>query len=146
MGFLLLFDVTNESSFLSIQNWLTFIDTYTEIDNDLRPPILLIGNKIDLVTNRIIDTIQAQKLANELQITYIETSAVTGTNVQETLRVLIEHIFEFMNRSMQKYYLNLSPTIQLTVDQEQLQQRRRTTSIKLKNKIAQAKKQGCPCT
>ncbi len=148
MGFLLLFDVTNESSFLSIQNWLTFIDTYTEVDNDLRPPILLIGNKIDLVTNRIIDTIQAQKLANELQITYIETSAVTGTNVQETLRVLIEHIFEFMNRSMQKYYLNLSPTIQLTADQEQQQQqhRRRTTSIKLKNKIAQAKKQGCPCT
>jgi GTPase SAR1 family protein len=143
MGFLLLFDVTNESSFLSIQDWLTFIDTYTRVDNELRPPILLIGNKIDLVTNRIIDTIQAQKLANELQITYIETSAVTGTNVQETLNLLIKHIFEFMNRSMQKYYPSQSTIIQLTEDQ---QQRRRLTSIKLKNKLAHAKKQGCFCT
>ena len=42
MGFLLLFDVTNESSFLSIQDWLTTIDGYTRVDNDLRPPILLI--------------------------------------------------------------------------------------------------------
>jgi GTPase SAR1 family protein len=145
MGFLLLFDVTNESSFLSIQDWLTFIDTYTRIDNDLRPPILLIGNKIDLVTNRIIDTIKAQQLANELQITYIETSAVTGTNVQETLNILIEHIFDFMNRSMQKYYPIQSPMIKLTEDQQQ-QQRRRLTSIKLKNTLARAKYQGCLCT
>jgi len=144
MGFLLLFDVTNESSFLSIQDWLTFIDTYTRVDTELRPPILLIGNKIDLVTNRIIDTIQAQKLANELQITYIETSAVTGTNVQETLNLLIKYIFEFMNRSMQKYYPGQSTIIQLTEDQQQ--QRRRLTSIKLKNKLARAKKQGCLCT
>jgi GTPase SAR1 family protein len=143
MGFLLLFDVTNESSFLSIQDWLTFIDTYTRVDNELRPPILLIGNKIDLVTNRIIDTIKAQQLANELQITYIETSAVTGTNVQETLNLLIEHIFEFMNQSMQRYYPSQSPVIKLPVDQ---QQRRKSTSIKLKEKLEQAKKQGCSCT
>lgn len=143
MGFLLLFDVTNESSFLSIQDWLTFIDTYTRVDNELRPPILLIGNKIDLVTNRIVDTIKAQQLANELQITYIETSAVTGTNVQETLSLLIEHIFEFMNQSMQRYYPSQSPMIKSPVDQ---QQRRKSTSIKLKEKLKQAKKQGCSCT
>lgn len=147
MGFLLLFDVTNESSFLSIQDWLTFIDTYTRVDSDLRPPILLIGNKIDLVTNRIIDTIQAQQLANELKITYIETSAVTGTNVQETLSLLIEHIFEFMTQSMQRYYPSQSPMIKLSIDQQQQQQqRRKSTSIKLKEKLVQAKKQGCPCT
>jgi GTPase SAR1 family protein len=138
MGFLLLFDVTNESSFLSIQDWLTFIDTYTRIDNELRPPILLIGNKIDLVTNRIIDTIRAQQLANELQITYIETSAVTGTNVQETLRLIIEQIFDFMNRSMEKYYPNQSTVIKLSTDQQRQQS---TTSIKIKNKLTRA----CSC-
>jgi len=144
MGFLLLFDVTNESSFLSIQDWLTFIDTYNRVDDDLRPPILLIGNKIDLVTNRIIDTMRAQQLANELKITYIETSAVTGTNVQETLRVLIEHIFEFMERSMQKYYPKRISMIKLTADQSQ--QHKNKTSIKLINKLARAKKHSCSCT
>jgi len=141
MGFLLLFDVTNESSFLSIQDWLTFIDTYNRVDDDLRPPILLIGNKIDLVTNRIIDTMRAQQLANELKITYIETSAVTGTNVQETLRILIEQIFEYMDRSMQKYYPKQVSTIKLTGDQS----RKKTTSIKLINKLSRAKKHSCPC-
>ena len=137
MGFLLLFDVTNESSFLSIENWLTFIDTYTRIDAELRPPIVLIGNKIDLVTNRVIDTIRAQQLANELQITYIETSAVTGTNVQDSFNLLIEKIFDFMNQSMQKYYPNPSESIQLTTNQ-----RRQSTSVKIKAKLTQT----CPCT
>jgi GTPase SAR1 family protein len=136
MGFLLLFDVTNESSFLSVENWLTFIDTYTRIDTEIRPPIILIGNKIDIVTNRIIDTIRAQQLANELQITYIETSAVTGTNVQESFSLLIEKIFDFMNQSMQKYYANPADSIKLSTNQQ-----RRSTSVKIKAKLTKT----CPC-
>ena len=143
MGFLLLFDVTNESSFLSIQDWLTLIDTYTRVDSEFRPPILLIGNKIDLVTNRVIETLRAQQIANDLQITYIETSAVTGTNVSESLRVLIEKIFDFMQQSMQKFYSTQSSTIKINaLDQT----RRRSTSTKIKNKLARAKKHACPCT
>lgn len=143
MGFLLLFDVTNESSFLSIQDWLTLIDTYTRVNSEFRPPILLIGNKIDLVTNRVIETLRAQQIANDLQITYIETSAVTGTNVSESLRVLIEKIFDFMQQSMQKFYSTQSSTIKINaLDQT----RRRSTSTKIKNKLARAKKHACPCT
>lgn len=145
MGFLLLFDVTNESSFLSIQDWLTLIDTYTHVDSDLRPPILLIGNKIDLVTNRVIDTIRAQQFANDLQISYIETSAVTGTNVAETLRLLIDKIFHFMHESMQKFYSVQSPVIKISNNSETLR-RNKSTSMKLKTKLARAKKHACPCT
>ncbi|OJY26559.1 MAG: hypothetical protein BGO90_08285 [Legionella sp. 40-6] len=140
MGFLLIFDVTNEASFLAIRDWLTFIDTYTRIDQELRPPIFLIGNKIDLVTNRVVDSIQAQQLANELKIHYIETSAVTGTNVQEALRLLIEQIFQFMNDSMQKFYPRQTSSIRLTTNRQQ------STTMKIKNKIIQAKKHSCPCT
>jgi Ras-related protein Rab-27A len=145
MGFLLVFDVTNESSFLSIRDWLTFIDTYTLIDTNLRPPILLIGNKIDLVTQRTICTIRAQQLANELGITYIETSAVTGTNVQDTLNILIEKIFQFMEESMQKYYpkenLQSSSVKLLSNDNH-----RRRTSTKIMNKLSKVKKTSCSCT
>lgn len=143
MGFLLLFDVTNESSFLSVQDWLTLIDTYTRMDNELRPPILLVGNKIDLVTNRVIETLRAQQIANDLQITYIETSAVTGTNVSESLRLLVEKIFDFMQRSMQKFYSNQSSTIKINALDPT---RRISTSMKIKNKLARAKKHACPCT
>jgi Ras-related protein Rab-27A len=138
MGFLLLFDVTNESSFLSIRNWLTFIDNFTLSDNNLRPPILLIGNKIDLVTERTIDTIRAQQLADELGITYIETSAVTGTNVQDTLQMLIEKIFHFMEQSMETYYPK-----QPLIDENQTPKK---TSIKLIEKLSNVGKTSCSCT
>ena len=118
MGFLLVFDVTNESSYLTIQDWLTHIDTYTRLDNDLRPPIVLVGNKIDLVEHRLIDTIRAQQFANDLEISYIETSAVTGTHVREALLLLVDQIFDFMDRSMQKYYIQTSMTLRLSINKE----------------------------
>lgn len=142
MGFLLLFDVTNESSFLSIQEWLTYIDTFSRVDDDLRPPILLIGNKIDLVTNRLVDTMRAQQLANELQIGYIEASAVTGTNVQESFRLLVEHVFEFMNQSMQKFFPK-SPLVQIPAGGDK---HRRRSSVKLMNKLSHTQKNSCSCT
>ncbi|CAF2351612.1 unnamed protein product [Rotaria sp. Silwood2] len=77
MGFLLLFHITNESSFLSIRI---------------------------IVTHRKIDSTHAEQLGNELGITYIEISAVTGINVQETLEIIIDKIFYFMNKSVEKYY------------------------------------------
>ena len=135
MGFLLLFDVTNESSFLSIRDWLTYIDTYTRVDDNLRPPIVLVGNKIDLVTHRMIDTIRAQQLANELQITYIETSAVTGTNVPDALSTLVEHIFDFMEQSMQKYYPITSITLRLSAE-----------GLDGRKKCSRLKKDSCLCT
>lgn len=133
MGFLLLFDVTNESSFLTVRDWLTHIETFTRLDNELRPPIVLVGNKIDLVQHRMIDTIRAQQLANDLEITYIETSAVTGTHVKDALMILVDQIFDFMERSMQKYYQHNSMTLRLTLNNHD------ETSLKL------SKKSSCLC-
>ena len=143
MGFLLLFDVTNESSFLSIRNWLTSIDNFTTIDNSLRPPVLLIGNKIDLVTERTIDTIRAQQLANELGITYIEASAVTGTNVQDTLQMLIEQVFHFMDESMNKYYPK--PSLPVSIEDNQNQNQRKN-SINIIGRLSHINKSSCSCT
>ena len=133
MGFLLLFDVTNESSFLTVRDWLTHIDTFTRVDSDLRPPIVLVGNKIDLVQHRTVETIRAQQLANELNISYIETSAATGTHVKDALLILVDQIFDFMDRSMQKYYQHNSMTVRLTVNHHD------ETSLKLN------KKSSCLC-
>ena len=143
MGFLLLFDVTNESSFLSVREWLTNIETFTRVDNELRPPILLVGNKIDLVTHRSIDTIRAQQLANDLNVTYIETSAVTGTNVQEALTILITQIFDFMEKSMEKYYKKTSVTFRLTAAQTGLPVK---SPMKIIEKFSRVKTKSCACT
>jgi len=45
MGFLLLCDVTNEHSVLSLQNWMTQLQTHAYCEN---PDIVLCANKVDL--------------------------------------------------------------------------------------------------
>ena len=46
---------------------------------------MLIGNKTDLEEERVVDKTQAEQLASELGLDYIETSAKDGTNVHAVL-------------------------------------------------------------
>ncbi|NHI94323.1 MAG: GTP-binding protein [Candidatus Lokiarchaeota archaeon] len=81
---LLVFDVTNEESFDHIKKWTLELKRY--IGN---LPFILIGNKIDLEEERIIEIDLANKLSIDLgAITYIETSAKSGENVQITFERL----------------------------------------------------------
>lgn len=62
MGFLLLFDLTNEKSFLNIRNWLEQLRTHAYSDN---PEIVLCGNKFDLYEKRVISEERARKEADK---------------------------------------------------------------------------------
>ena len=62
MGFLLLFDLTNEQSFLNIRNWLTQLQTHAYCEN---PDIVLCGNKVDLEDQRTISEERAKEMADK---------------------------------------------------------------------------------
>ena len=62
MGFLLLFDLTNEQSFLNIRNWLTQLQTHAYCDN---PDIVLCGNKVDLEDQRAVTEERAKEVAEK---------------------------------------------------------------------------------
>lgn len=62
MGFLLLFDLTNEQSFLNTRNWLTQLQMHAYCDN---PDIVLIGNKADLEDKRKVSEEQIQDFAEK---------------------------------------------------------------------------------
>lgn len=51
MGFVLLFDLTNEQSFLNIRNWLEQLKTHAYCEN---PDIVLCGSKADLEDMRFM--------------------------------------------------------------------------------------------
>ncbi|XP_050534481.1 ras-related protein Rab-37 isoform X4 [Daktulosphaira vitifoliae] len=75
---LLLYDVTNRTSFDNIRAWLSEIRDYA---ND-QVVIMLIGNKADCSTSdRIIKKEEGEKLAQEYSVTFMETSAKSGLNV-----------------------------------------------------------------
>ncbi len=78
-GVLLVFDLTRPKTLNSIPDW------YKDVESYLKTKIkgFIVGNKNDLVENRKIDEDVALKIAKKLNLGYIETSALTGENIDD---------------------------------------------------------------
>ncbi|XP_025081957.1 ras-related protein Rab-37-like isoform X1 [Pomacea canaliculata] len=74
---LLLYDVTNKTSFDNIRAWLAEINEYAQED----VVIMLLGNKCDASSERVIRKEEGERLAREYGVAFMETSAKTGVNV-----------------------------------------------------------------
>ncbi|KAK9503937.1 hypothetical protein O3M35_010391 [Rhynocoris fuscipes] len=87
MGFIILFDLTNEQSFINIRSWLDQLRIHAYCDT---PDIVLCGNKADLNEDRIISRNEAETVAKRYGLPYFETSAATGANVVTSVELLLE--------------------------------------------------------
>lgn len=96
-GVFLIFDLTNQDSFNNVRKWFNDITASLNINGKVSG--FMIGNKKDLAQERVVQFKTAQQLAEELGIQYIETSALTGENVEEA--------FEFMTDRLINYYRNM---------------------------------------
>ena len=81
---LLVYNITDESSFLAVNDWIKEIKKY-----EVNPIIVLVGQKCYL-ENRIISEERGRELANELGVEFFEISAKTGYNVEELFKYLIQ--------------------------------------------------------
>uniref|UniRef100_A0A0D3GNB8 Uncharacterized protein n=2 Tax=Oryza barthii TaxID=65489 RepID=A0A0D3GNB8_9ORYZ len=88
MGILLVYDVTDESSFNNIRNWIRNIEQHAS-DNVNK---ILVGNKVDMDTKRVVSTAQGQKLADEYGMKFFETSAKTNQNVEQVFFTIARDI------------------------------------------------------
>ena len=104
-GIMLVYDVTNETSFNDIELWLEQIKQNCN-NNDDELVILLIGNKIDLVDQRVVAHERASQLANRYNLLYYETSAKTGENVSDALERLVSKINSFIQFSQHHDYVS----------------------------------------
>ncbi|CAL7947429.1 unnamed protein product [Xylocopa violacea] len=77
-GLLLLYDVTNKTSYDNIRAWLSEIREHANED----VVIMLLGNKSDCGTERIVKREDGERLAQEYKVPFMETSAKTGLNVE----------------------------------------------------------------
>ncbi|XP_076265541.1 RAS oncogene family member Rab26 isoform X1 [Rhynchophorus ferrugineus] len=75
---LLLYDVTNKNSFDNIRAWLGEIREYAQDD----VVIMLLGNKADCGSERAVRREEGERLAREYNVTFMETSAKSGQNVE----------------------------------------------------------------
>ena len=56
-------------------------------------PLILIGNKIDQAENREDIKLKAKLLAEQYNIPFFETSAITGEGIDELFAFLISNLF-----------------------------------------------------
>ncbi|MBN3315024.1 RB39B protein, partial [Atractosteus spatula] len=91
VGGLLVFDLTNRSTFESVREW------HKEVQERVHPQkmlFLLVGQKSDRAGERAVEREEAELLAQELEAPYVETSAKSGTNVTGAFEQLTRRIYE----------------------------------------------------
>ena len=84
-GIILVYDITQESSFNAINNWIKLIKERTPNTN-----IVLVGQKCDLEEKRVISEEKGKELADELGIEFFEISAKNDYNIKEMFDFLIQ--------------------------------------------------------
>ncbi|KAI5101071.1 ras-related protein Rab-3B, partial [Silurus meridionalis] len=88
MGFILMYDITNEESYNAVQDWATQIKTYSW-DN---AQVILVGNKCDMADERVIPVEKGKHLADQLGFEYYEVSAKENINVRQVFERLVDII------------------------------------------------------
>ena len=90
---LIMFDLTDLTSFDNVKEWLGEINKYAN-DGTLK---ILIGTKADLILKRQVSPKLISDLATQLNIQYIETSAKNGDNVNYVFETVCEKFAEKCN-------------------------------------------------
>uniref|UniRef100_A0A6B2LLF8 Uncharacterized protein n=1 Tax=Arcella intermedia TaxID=1963864 RepID=A0A6B2LLF8_9EUKA len=89
-GVIVVYDVTNPQTFANVRNWYQDISRYAAENAHL----VLVGNKCDLDQERKVSTQDGQHLAQQLNMTFFETSAKNSTNVSEVFLKLVTDLKE----------------------------------------------------
>jgi small GTP-binding protein len=93
-GILLIYDLTDKSSFLSIDKWISNLENNLDMKN---VPIILVGNKNDKEDERKVSYEEGLKYAQKYNFKFFEMSAKTGENVKEAFLALI-HLYYDKNK------------------------------------------------
>jgi len=78
-GIILVYDVTSADSFDHVNDWLKEVNRYAS-EGTCK---LLIGNKSDRTSDKVVAAEKAKEFADELGIAFLETSAKSAKNVEE---------------------------------------------------------------
>jgi len=95
---ILMLDMTRRKTFYSINTW--YEDTKEHLGKNT--PGLIIANKLDLKDKREVSTEELIALEKELNLKWLETSALTGENVDESFLNLAETLINIGKKPVKK--------------------------------------------
>ena len=87
-GIILMYDISDQKSFDNLEKWMKVVK---QLASGI--PLLLIGNKIDLVDERKVSKEKGESFAEQENIIFFESSGKSGENVEESFIFLGEQIF-----------------------------------------------------
>ncbi|KAI6657784.1 Ras-related protein ORAB-1 [Oopsacas minuta] len=87
-GIIVVYDVTDQDSFDNVEKW------FKEIERCCTPNVskLLVGNKCDMTSTKIVDYTTAKEFADEANVHFLETSAKSATNVEQAFLTMASDI------------------------------------------------------
>ena len=99
MGGIVLYDITNSSSFSHITDWISIIKQMNQ-----RFPIILLGSKSDLDNLREISYEEGVEAAKSIGLNgFIEGSSKTGENIKEIFEGLVQIMINGIKSKVTEY-------------------------------------------
>jgi len=100
-GFLLVYSVTDRSSFEEIQSFYNEVYRVKEDEGPTKNhkiPIIIVGNKADLESSRQVRAEEGSELSRKLSCQFIETSAKTRQGVEEAYFTVVRKVRETVSK------------------------------------------------
>ena len=105
--FVYVYDVTNKESLENIEGLI----------KDINIPCVLVANKIDLQDERVVNTENGKKKAEDLGLYYFECSALTGDGVNDIFETVIRKV---LLSKLEKWGVNKEEMGKITIDIKKL--------------------------
>ena len=104
---ILTYDITSKSSFSSLPKWIE------DIKNHVQEGVffVLCGNKLDLKNKRQVSFEEAEKFAQNHNLTYIETSAISGEGIKKLFDVITHSFYDGGNNLANESQIKDKPII-----------------------------------
>merc|ERR1712151_597467 len=122
VGALLTYDIAKHLTYENVERWLKELRDHA----DANIVIMLVGNKSDLRHLRAVPTEEAKSYAERNNLSFIETSALDSTNVEQAFTDILTSIYKIVSQKQLESERRPSNkvsgnTVELTVPKSQIQ-------------------------
>lgn len=94
VGALLVYDIAKHTTYENVERWWRELRDHA----DQNIVIMLVGNKSDLRHLRAVPTDEARTFAESHQLSFIETSALDSTNVEQAFQQILTAIYRIVSQ------------------------------------------------
>ena len=92
VGALLVYDIAKHLTYENVERWLKELKNHA----DANIVVMLVGNKCDLRHLRAVPTEEAKQFAEKNRLSFLETSALDSTNVEEAFESIVQDIYQLV--------------------------------------------------